>query len=311
MSVGGRRDAEAQGRAELPGGSRGPSAQADVGGPLVRVQIVLFRSDRWLPRLAASLGKMRSTGSGFSVAAWDNTPDGSGAAKVTSELGWSYQRSPLGNIGFSQGHNALAAADSAGSEFLLLLNPDAAPFYDCLDRLLTVAIDNPDAALVEAAQFPLEHPKVYDPATLETNWTSAACLLVRRRAFDELGGFDPALFLYGEDVDLSWRAWRAGWRCLYVPGAHCIHVTQRQDQGKEHLRLEVLHQAVAGLYLRRKYFGEPEVHSYLAWLEDRYPPPLMESVKTAFSALSVAAERGPLDPHMTLDTEGSYGRRRW
>jgi N-acetylglucosaminyl-diphospho-decaprenol L-rhamnosyltransferase len=49
-------------------------------------------------------------------------------------------------------------------------------------------------------------------------------MLVRRRVFEELGGFDEAYFMYGEDVDICWRAHRAGYGVAYVPLASVTHV---------------------------------------------------------------------------------------
>lgn len=56
------------------------------------------------------------------------------------------------------------------------------------------------------------------------DWVSGACLLVRRRAFSSLGGFDESYFMYMEDVDLCWRARRAGWDVGYEPAAVVSHV---------------------------------------------------------------------------------------
>jgi GT2 family glycosyltransferase len=53
---------------------------------------------------------------------------------------------------------------------------------------------------------------------------AATVLLVRRSAFDSVGGFDPSYFLYGEDLDLC-RRWRArGWRLVAVPDVWAVHV---------------------------------------------------------------------------------------
>lgn len=54
-------------------------------------------------------------------------------------------------------------------------------------------------------------------------WAIAAFWLVRRRAFDEIGGFDERQWLYAEDLDISWRLHRAGWATRYVPSAHVEH----------------------------------------------------------------------------------------
>jgi N-acetylglucosaminyl-diphospho-decaprenol L-rhamnosyltransferase len=58
----------------------------------------------------------------------------------------------------------------------------------------------------------------------EVDWLSGACLLLRRRAFEEVGGFDESYFMYAEDVDLCWRLARAGWSALYVPEAEVTHL---------------------------------------------------------------------------------------
>jgi GT2 family glycosyltransferase len=54
---------------------------------------------------------------------------------------------------------------------------------------------------------------------------SAGAALYRRAMLDEVGLFDERFFAYLEDVDLAWRAQRAGWRCLYVPAARALHRT--------------------------------------------------------------------------------------
>ncbi len=54
-------------------------------------------------------------------------------------------------------------------------------------------------------------------------WAVGAFLLVRRPAWDAIGGFDPAQWLYAEDLDLGWRLARAGWATRYEPRARVRH----------------------------------------------------------------------------------------
>ena len=57
----------------------------------------------------------------------------------------------------------------------------------------------------------------------QADWMLGAFLLLRREMLDELGGFDPGFRLYGEDIDLCYRAARAGWERWYVPQAVVRH----------------------------------------------------------------------------------------
>jgi N-acetylglucosaminyl-diphospho-decaprenol L-rhamnosyltransferase len=59
--------------------------------------------------------------------------------------------------------------------------------------------------------------------TATVDWVSGACFVVRRDAFEAIGGFDEAYFMYAEDVDLCWRLGRAGWRVAYATAAEVTH----------------------------------------------------------------------------------------
>ena len=58
---------------------------------------------------------------------------------------------------------------------------------------------------------------------VETDWMLGAFLMLRRGMLDQLGGFDEGFRLYGEDIDLSYRAAKAGWERWYVPKAVVRH----------------------------------------------------------------------------------------
>jgi N-acetylglucosaminyl-diphospho-decaprenol L-rhamnosyltransferase len=58
---------------------------------------------------------------------------------------------------------------------------------------------------------------------VQSDWLLGAFLLLRRAMLDELGGFDGGFRMYGEDIDLAYRAARAGWERWYVPAAVVTH----------------------------------------------------------------------------------------
>ena len=62
------------------------------------------------------------------------------------------------------------------------------------------------------------------PSERVSGWLSGSCQLLRRAAFDSVGGFDPRYFMYFEDVDLGDRIGRAGWHNVYAPSAVVTHL---------------------------------------------------------------------------------------
>ncbi|RDI33375.1 N-acetylglucosaminyl-diphospho-decaprenol L-rhamnosyltransferase [Lentzea flaviverrucosa] len=62
------------------------------------------------------------------------------------------------------------------------------------------------------------------PVERSAGWLSGSCFLMRREAFDSVGGFDERYFMYFEDVDLGERVGAAGWLNVYVPDAEVTHI---------------------------------------------------------------------------------------
>jgi GT2 family glycosyltransferase len=156
------------------------------------------------------------------------------------------------NLGFGRGHNANASRGS--SPWLLVINQDCIAEPGALERLVATA-DSDDARVAawEMRQIPYEHPKAYDPATLDVPWVSGAATLFRRDAFDAAGGFDEAIFMYGEDVDLSWRLRAKGWRLSYQPKCAVVHRTYRE--AAEVKPLQVFGGVQTNLGLRMRFGG--------------------------------------------------------
>lgn len=78
----------------------------------------------------------------------------------------------------------------------------------------------------------------------EVDWASGALLLVRRRTFELLGGFDERFFMFMEDVDLCWRARQAGWRVAVEPAAGAVHVVGASRAGRPYRMIVAHHRSL-------------------------------------------------------------------
>jgi GT2 family glycosyltransferase len=163
------------------------------------------------------------------------------------------------NHGFAYGCNRGWEAGTA--PYVLFLNPDARIDHEALRTLVDVLERNERAALVGPrivdADGVLDHSQrrfptlrstyaqalflhrlfptapwadevVHDPRLYESahavEWISGACILTRRSALEQIGGWDEGFFFYSEDKDLCRRLWNAGYELLYEPAATIVHV---------------------------------------------------------------------------------------
>ena len=258
----------------------------------VDVSVVLYHSAPHLPAMVAALRSQRGVCMRrLTLLAHDNAPGDGSMAALEAALQDGEAPAPRlrrsagdgGNLGFGAGHNRAVAAGS--SPLVLLLNPDTELHPDCLATLLAHAAADDRAVAWEARQLPYEHPKHYDPVSGETGWVSGACVLLRREAFEAVGGFDEAMFLYGEDVDLSWRLRDAGGVLRYVPRALVHHHTYAHPG--EMKPAQVAGSVRANLYLRLRFGSWREVLRGL-WLQ----LPVVLSPRARLPGVRGAALRG-------------------
>jgi GT2 family glycosyltransferase len=98
-------------------------------------------------------------------------------------------------------------------------------------------------------------------APVDVEWVTAACLVISRRAFEAIGGFDESYFLYFEDVDLCVRLRAAGFRVRYDPTVRLLHkyraasrASVRSPATRHHIRsaLRFFRRMPAALLPRRR-----------------------------------------------------------
>ena len=165
----------------------------------------------------------------------------------------------IGNVGFGKAHNRLMLeAFTNGADIYVAANPDGAFHPNAIRALVKMMRAHRGRALIEAIQFPDEHPKVYDPYTFETYWASGACVAIPRLLFETIGGFDDTFFMFCEDVDLSWRARANGFAVRICPRALFLHKVTNRDT--DPARLKMIFNS--GIVLARKW-GAPKFEDWL------------------------------------------------
>ena len=86
---------------------------------------------------------------------------------------------------------------------------------------------------------------------VQADWMLGGFLLLRRSMLDELGGFDEGFRLYGEDIDLAYRAMQAGWERWYVPEAVVRHEHQAETDKRWLTRRTLWHWAGILRFVRK------------------------------------------------------------
>lgn len=123
------------------------------------------------------------------------------------------------------------------------------------------------------------------PHERTAGWLVGTCLLIRRDAFDEVGGFDADRLVYLEDLDLGERFVKAGWRNVYVPSAE-VRGSVRQAQADPATLAADQHRSVWS-YLSRRYSG-------WRWLPVRIALRMGIGVRAALAKRSSRLTRGPV-----------------
>jgi GT2 family glycosyltransferase len=251
--------------------------------PRVSALIVNYRSYDETDRCLESL---RASSLGLECIVVDHASDEAAVARLRRAHPDVRFVATADNAGFGAGINR--AAKLAHGDLLLVLNPDTTVPTDVVPRLSAWMDSHPQAGLVaplittsdgaieaSARAFPgwstvlggrstwlsrawpsnpwsrrnlRTGPDVREP--VDVDWVSGACMLIRRDAFDAVGGFDEAFFLYWEDADLCRRLGIAGWRVTYYPGCGITHRGGRSSRHRAIGSAIAFHRSVFRYYLK-------------------------------------------------------------
>ena len=229
--------------------------------PSLAIVIVSYETPEHLATALRSLA--RSEVQGRPVVVVDNSKSEACAEVARAAPQVTLIRNPK-NVGYARAVNQGLRA--TGTDFVLVLNPDIEVEPGAIGRLVAAMGDRPSAGLAGAkllnpdrtlqyscrrfytaaailfrrtllgrifprARTLREHLMLdWDHQSLrDVDWLIGACLLVRRRALEDVGPMDERFFLYFEDVDWCARMHHRGWEVLYVPDAVMIHHHRRES----------------------------------------------------------------------------------
>lgn len=211
----------------------------------VDVVVVTFNSEATISECIESVSRDPVVSS---VVVVDNCSSDRSADRAGS-LGATVVRNTV-NSGFGAGCNLGARQGTA--DWILLLNPDASMEQGSLERMVRYGEAHDRIAVVASEvrgptgraepvrrRFPTWWRAFAEPGLAArwderyyarrqkgggpVDWASASALLVRRRPFEDVGGFDEAFFLYAEEIDLCARLRHAGFAVHWIPGCPSLH----------------------------------------------------------------------------------------
>lgn len=214
-------------------------ASANNQAPWVSVVLVCHNDGTWLPRCLEAL-KAQTIFDQLEVIVADNaSKDGSDRLAQTLLSGWPYASflPTGGDLGFGVACNR--AAQIACGRYLYFINPDTWMETDCLEQLYETSereragaaggtvLEYQDQSVQADGGIGFDFCGNFATSTGRHRQPVLMCpscfIFVRRDLFMKLGMFDQRFFLYGEEMDLSWRIWVAGEKIVFAPTAKIHH----------------------------------------------------------------------------------------
>jgi len=236
------------------------------------------------------------------------------------------------NIGYAGGNNrGIRFAMEQGADYFFLLNNDVILSPDCLSVLLGVAESDPQIGMVGPKVYYFDAPKRIQSAGGIVTWRSrltamigqgeldhgqydrirdvdflcGCALLVKRTAIEVTGYLDPDFFIYYEDADWGLRMRRAGFRVVYVPYTHVLHVGSAEPSNDSAFRAYYNHRNA--LLLARKHAPWPR--RWLIYLRSlrAVAKQCLRAITPSRRTEAVAALRGIRDFYLGRLGRNHYG----
>lgn len=264
------------------------------------VTICSWNTEDDLRACLASLERVRAEAS-FEVLVVDNNSEDGSPDMVQAEFPWVRLFRMERNLGFTGGQN-LAMRERRGRH-AFLLNSDAEVHPGALRTLLAYHAAHPEAGILgpkilnpdgtlqlSCRRFPNPVAALFrntligrwfpnnrftreylmadwsHEAPREVDWVSGAALFASGELIDAIGTFDPEYYMFCEDVDWCFRAWKHGWKVVYVPDAVVTHAIGRSTDKAPNRMIGRFHRSMLRFYTKNMLPRVAWPVRPLAWL---------------------------------------------
>ena len=230
-----------------------------------------------------------TTGTASEIIVVDNDSSDGSPAMVESYFPTVNIITPGVNLGYASACNL--GIEASSGEFILILNPDTVVAPDAIKITLRFMREHPGAGAAGArmtdagGRFLPESKRAFptpltsffrlaglghlfphsalinryylgnmpDNVTCEADILTGAYMFIRRSALDKAGLFDTSFFMYGEDIDMSWRIVKAGFKNYFLAEASIVHFKGKSSEMRPAESIRHFYDAM--LIFSRKYSG--------------------------------------------------------
>ena len=216
----------------------------------------------------------------------DNASSDGSQAMIRQNFPWVRLIENATNNGFAAANNQ--AINASSGKYILFLNSDAFLSEMAVDRMVLTLENQSQTGIVgprlvspdghqqdDHGKLPnlrseiiallgldtrIKKGTVGDSTPVESGWVMGACLMARRSMLSKIGQLDERYFMFGEEIDLCYRAQKSDWQVIYLPTVKVVHI-QGGSSGFNSRRVLMLYRSKLQYF--HKHFGS--THSKLLY----------------------------------------------
>ncbi|PKP60188.1 MAG: hypothetical protein CVT89_00365 [Candidatus Altiarchaeales archaeon HGW-Altiarchaeales-2] len=228
--------------------------------PFVSIIVLNYNCKKHLKECFESLERLNYSKEKYEVIMPDNASIDDSVKYVNDNFPWVKVSELNKNYGYSGGNNR--GAGYAIGEYIVFLNPDTKVDGNWLIELIKPLLDNKNIKIGGSKHLTYYKEQIlsfggdltvigggtinkkiffeYDKEYVNAGYAMGTSLLIEKKIFEELGGFDNDYFMYNEEVDLCWRAWIQGYKTSIALTSRLWHKEENFSKKREKFLFHII-----------------------------------------------------------------------